>query len=41
MEKINQVFVLCECDIIFGDRADLILIKEEIDDYENSNSGNH
>jgi hypothetical protein len=28
-EKFKDVFVVCECHIIFGDRANLVLIKEE------------
>jgi hypothetical protein len=41
MEKVNQVFIICECDIIYGDRANLVIIKDEIekDDFTQSAAG--
>jgi len=31
MEKVNQVFIICECEIIYGDRANLVIIKDELE----------
>lgn len=33
-EKYKDVLIICECHIVFGDRADLIVIKEELDKEE-------
>lgn len=30
-EKYKDVLIICECHIIFSDRADLIVIKEELE----------
>lgn len=35
-EKYKDVFVICECHVVFSDRADLIVIKEELDKEDNS-----
>ncbi len=32
---------MCECHIIFSDRADLIVIKEELEKEENSDNEKH
>ena len=30
-DRYKDVFVVCECHLIFSDRADLIVIKEELE----------
>ena len=39
-KKYKDVLIICECHIIFSDRADLILIKDELDKEENFQSIN-
>ena len=36
-EKYKDVLIICECHIVFGDRADLIVIQEELDKEDSSN----
>jgi hypothetical protein len=31
MEKVNQVFIICECEIVYGDRTNFVIIKDELE----------
>ena len=40
-EKYKDVLIICECHIIFSDRADLIIIKEELEKEDEQSDENN
>jgi hypothetical protein len=39
IERFKDVFIICECHIINGDRTNLVFFKEEMDKEEEGNFG--